>query len=249
MLRLKAFLLISIFFLTFSNSTAQNKIVTVGHFEKVIISPHIQVRFVKGDKETVKIESNKVSEDKLNIEFSGKTLRIYLDGAKTTTKSEKVKDEHYKGKQSIYKGTIVKATVTYKTLKALSLRGEQKFVCESTLELDKFDLDIYGESQVYLNDVKLNSITTTVYGESILEIKSGTIGHQKIVSYGESEINTLNVSCKTAKITAYGEGTISLKVEETLKVTSYGEATIQYKGNPTINKGIVIGETEIQKID
>lgn len=249
MYKIKITLLLNLFILSFGSLIAQTKVILVEHFEKVIISPHIQVGFVQGNKESVTIESISVSEDKLNVEVSGRSLHIYLEGAKTVTKSEKAEDNEYEGKRSIYNGTIVKATVTYKTLEALSLRGDEKFVCKSTLELDKFDLNIYGESEVILYKVKLNAISTTIYGESILEIKSGSIGRQKITAYGESEINTLGVETKTAKITAYGEAEISLMVKDELKVTSYGEASVSYTGNPDIKKGVIIGDTNIKKIE
>jgi len=236
-----------LFIFNYGSLMAQTKVILVEHFDKVIVSPHIQVNFVTGDKESVIIESMSVSEDKLSVEVSGSTLRIYLEGAKTVTKSEKSDDHN--GKQSIYDGTIVKATVTYKTLEELSLRGEQKFVCESHLELDKFVLTIYGESRVTLNKVKLNSLNTTIYGESYLQIDSGSIGKHKIIAYGESEVNTPNVETKTAKITAYGEANIRLQVANDLKVTSYGEANIVYSGDPKVNKGIVIGDATIKKIN
>jgi hypothetical protein len=248
--KVQKLLILIIFSLLISNYNsliAQTKVIPVEHFDKVIVSPHIQVNFVQGDKESVSVESISVSEDKLNVEVSGSTLRIYLEDAKTVTKSKKSDD--YNGKKSIYDGNIVKATVTYKNLKDLSLRGEQEFVCESLLELDKFVLTVYGESRVILNEVKLNNLNTTIYGESYLEIKSGSIGRHKIIAYGESEVNIPNVSTKTAKVTAYGEADIRLQVADDLKVTSYGEANIAYSGDAKLNKGIVIGDATIKKIN
>lgn len=247
MSKTKIFLLLSFFVLSNVNITAQVKVIPVGSFKKVIVSPHIQVNFVQGDKESVSIESISVSEDKLNVEVSGSTLRIYLEGAKTVTKSEKSDD--YEGKLDIYDGNIVKATVTYKTLEELSLRGEQKFVCESPLELNKFVVTIYGESNVVLSEVKLDNLNTTIYGESYLEIKSGTIGRHKIIAYGEAEVNAAEVDTKTAKVTAYGEANIRLMVTDELKVTSYGEANISYSGDANLKKGIVIGDATIKKIN
>ncbi len=227
---------------------AQTKTVDVDTFNKVIISPHIQVVFQQGDSENVSIESSTEPEDKINIEVNGKTLRIYLDGARDVTKSEKTNEKGYEQRKSIYNGTVVKATVTYKNLEELSLRGEEKIVCKSTLEGEKFNLTIYGASQVYLNKVGFGHLKTTIYGASYLEIKEGTIDRHKITAYGETKINTLGVDSKSAKIIAYGEGSYRLKVTDDLKITAYGEATVAYEGNPKVNKGIVIGEATIQKI-
>ncbi len=227
---------------------SQTKSVSVDSFNKVIVSPHIQVTFQQGDSEIVDIESSTVSMDKINIEVNSKTLRIYLDGAKEVTKSKKTNEDGYKRKKSIYKGTVVKATVTYRKLDELSLRGEERFVCKSLLKGEKFRLKIYGESQVYLDKVDLGALHTTIYGESYLEIKVGSIERQKITAYGETKVNTLGVESASAKITTYGEGSYRLNVLDNLKVTAYGEATVAYLGNPHVDRGINIGETEIQKI-
>ena len=127
MLKLKSSFLGGVMIITSMASFAQSKEISVEHFDKVIVSQHIEVNFVEGNNESVRIESISVSEDKLNVEVSGNTLRIYLDGSKTITKSEK--SDEYDGKKSIYDGTIVKATVTYKSLQALSLRGELDKFC------------------------------------------------------------------------------------------------------------------------
>lgn len=249
MIHLKNIIIGLITVLSIGSLNAQSKTIPVAHFEKITISPHIEVTFMEGSKEQVTIESISVPEEKLTVEVSGRTLNIYLEGAKMVTKSEKIKGDDYKKKQSIYTGTIVKATVTYKTLESLSLRGEENFVCESLLDMDHFELDIYGESNVILNEVKLNSNNITMYGESYLEIKAGTINKQKITLYGESEVNSVETTTIEAKVVAYGEAEVQLNVSDNLKVTAYGEATIKYKGNPTISKGIVIGETKIRKIN
>jgi hypothetical protein len=228
---------------------SQLKEYTVDRFNKVIVSPHISVTFVKGDSESVTIHSSTEPLEAMNVEVSGKTLHLYLDNAKTTTKREKVEMDGWSEKRAIYDGTVVQATVTYQVLDELSLRGEERFECKSPIEQSKFSLTIYGESEVYLEEVRLDTMNTTVYGESLMEISSGSIGRQKITAYGETRINTAQVSTVETKITAYGEGTYRIAAEDRLKVTCYGEATVEYVGSPDIDKGIIIGETTIRKIE
>ena len=96
--------------------------------------------------------------------------------------------------------------------------------------------------------VNLDELHATIYGESYLEIKKGNINSQKLTAYGETKINTLGASNKFTKIIAYGEGSYRVNVSDRLKVTAYGEATVAYKGNPEIDKGIVIGEATIRRI-
>ncbi len=230
-------------------SLAQSKTFDVKSFEEVIISPHIEVVFEKADTQSVVIENIDVSYDKLNVEVKGKTLHIYLDDAKVYTKSKKVKTDDYKGKHALYDGTIVSAKVYYTDLELVSLRGEETHKLTSKLTGDEFKLNIYGEPKVYVSDIDLDEFQATLYGEGYLEVEQGSAQRQKIVSYGESEVNTLGVNNNSAKVTAYGEGRVRLAVSDDLKVTAYGEASVHYKGNPTVNKGLVIGEARIHKMN
>lgn len=239
-------LLVFIAFIT--NANAQSKTFTVDRFDKVIISPHIQVTFKEGEKESIYIEDDGKHPGALNIKVKNKTLHLYLDGAKITSPTTRVKKNGYFQKVAIYKGTIIKAVVTYKKVTNFSLRGEQRFDFESSIEQEKLRLKIYGESQVYFNNINLNNFRVTIYGESYLELKNGKINEQKFTAYGGSKINTLAVDNNSTKLTAYGDGSFRFNVEDRLKVTSYGEAAVTYKGNAKLVKGIVIGNTEIVKM-
>ena len=237
-------------FLHFSTQlTAQSKIIDVETFNKVVVSPHIEVVFKAGAEESVSIESIIVPFEKLNVSVKNNTLSIYLDGAKIVTDNKEEYVNGNKRKTSIYKGTIVRAIITYKEISSLDLRGEERFVFENNVTAKKLNLKIYGESQVYLNDVDIQNLQVSIYGESYLEIKQGKIEKQKFTAYGESNVNTMNVENSETKLTAYGDGTFQFNVSEKLKITSYGEATINYSGSPELNKGIVIGETNITKVN
>lgn len=220
----------------------------VEDFDKIIISPHIAVNLIEGDQESVRIDEAGVSNDKINVEVEGKTLRIYLDGAKFVTKNEKVKGDDYKMTKSIYDGTQVRATVTYKKLRTLSVRGEERINVQSKIDQKDFILRIYGESQMYLSDVELDNLKVTIYGESYLEIENGNVNNQRYIAYGESKVNSLAINNAATKITAYGESDFRVNVSNRLKVTCYGETHITYEGSPKVDRGIVIGEATIKKI-
>jgi hypothetical protein len=247
MLKLKCYATILIIFgfkAVFAQTTT-----AVNHFNRVIVSPHVQVTFIEGIEESVTIEKSTVSNDKINIEVNGKTLRIYLDGAKEVDKNEVRYEDGHKVKQPRYNGTVVSAIVTYKTLDELSVRGEETQVCKSLLKGNKFSLKIYGESKVFLDEVNLGELRTTLYGESFLEIKSGSITDQKYIAYGESKINSLGITSSTTKITAYGEADFRVNVSDKIKFTAFGDATLGYRGNPEITRGLNIGDVHIDKID
>lgn len=240
-------ILTTLFFITVG-ALAQTKTVAVDAFEKIIVSPHIEVNIVEGSEESVVIENAKVSLDKINVEVEGKTLRLYLDGAKTVTKSERVSTDEWRGKKSIYNGTMATATITYKTLKDLSIRGEEIVKCKSPIDQEELKLSIFGESKIYFDAITLDEFTVAIYGESYLEIKEGNVGKQVYRAYGESEVNVGELNNKETKITAYGESNFRVNVSDRLKVTCYGETTINYSGDPDVDTGIVIGEAKIRKI-
>jgi ribosomal protein L31 len=228
--------------------SAQTKKI-VASFNKVIISPHIETTFVKGDEESVTIIDSTEPDDKINIEVKGHTLRVYLDDAKEFTKSEKIEKNGMKMTVPIYKGKILTILVTYKSIDDLSLRGEQKTVFESLINAEDFKLKIYGESVVLFNAVNFKEFDADIYGESQLTVKKGSIGHQKITAYGECEINLVAVDNKTSRLKAYGEAEFTVNVSERIKFTAYGEAELFYKGKAEVDRGLSIGDSKVNRIE
>jgi len=218
-------------------------------FNKVIVSPYIQVTLVQGDQESVTVDDIHVGQDKLHIEVNDKTLRIFLDGAKDFPHSEKDHSNGYKETHPLYDNTSVVATITYKRLEALSFRGEEDQLCKSPINVDKLTLKIYGESNVTFNELNLQQLSATLYGESNLEIKAGTVKDQKYTCYGESKVNGLAINNSTTRLTAYGRAEFNLNVADRIKITSFGEAQLYYKGNPIIDRGLHFGDMVINKMD
>lgn len=222
----------------------------VGHFKKVIVSPYIQVTFVQGETESVKINNIIVDSSKLHVEMEDGALRLYLDGAKDLPHDKHGYDNNgNKHSYPLYPDHAVIATVTYKTLEALSLRGEENYVCQSPLTTDEFTLRVYGEGKVTFNEVHIGEMHATMYGESTLEINAGTITEQYYTCYGESKINATTITGRESKVTAYGEAQFNLNVTDRIKITAFGEAKLRYRGNPNIVKGLHFGGLDLRKID
>jgi len=222
----------------------------VGHFKKVIVSPYIQVTLVQGETESVKINDIIVDSSKLHIEVESGVLYVYLDGAKELPHDKHGYDNNgNKHSYPLYPNHAVVATVTYKTLEALSLKGEENHVCQSPLTADELTLRIYGESKVIFTEVHLGEMHTTMYGESTLEIKSGVVNQQYYTCYGEGKIEATAITGRESKVTAYGEAQFNLNVTDRIKITAFGEAKLRYMGNPSIAKGLHFGALDVRKID
>lgn len=245
MKKIKSILILAAVIL-FANSYAQ-KTYTVESFDKIIVSPHIEVTIVQGNKESVEILSNSESDDKLNIEVNRGTLRIYLEGAKEFTKNEKKKDYNYRS--PIYQGTVVTARIVYNSISALSIRGEENFISEGILKAKDFNLNIYGASNIAFDEVQIDDLDTNLYGETEVVFKKGDVVDHKVVAYGEAFVNAMNITNQVTKVTSYGDAEFKLNVTDRLKVTSYGEPRVSYKGSPEIDRGISFGEARISSVD
>jgi len=235
---------------TTPTTQAQAQSGPVDHFHKVIISPYIQVTFVQGEEEAVTIDQIMVDSNKLHVEVQGGTLRLYLEGAKDLPTNPRAfnRDDNQQH-HALYPNHAVTATVVYKKLDALSLRGAETYTSQSPLNADQFTLRVYGESTVIFTEVHINKMHTTIYGTSSLDIRAGAVSKQYYTCYGEGKVNTTAIVGQTARVTAYGESEFRMNVSDRIKITAIGEAKLRYMGNPVIVKGIHIGEMHVQKID
>jgi hypothetical protein len=219
-------------------------------FHKVIVSPYIQVTFVQGDKESVTINHCMVDSSKLHVEVNGGTLRLYLDGAKNLPHYQP--DHNNDGNRQshhLYPDHAVIATVVYKKLTALSLRGTETYLCQSPLSADKFTLHVYGESSVILTEVHISKMHTTIYGECSLDIRSGEVANQNYTCYGEGKINSTAITGQEARVTAFGDADLRVNVSDRIKITAFGDTKLRYMGNPDIVKGIQLGDVDLKRLD
>jgi len=221
----------------------------VRHFHKVIVSSYIQVTFVQGDEESITINHSIVDSNKLHVEVHGGTLRLYLDGAKDLPHDQQDWSNGNQQGHRLYPKHAIIATVVYRTLDGLSLRGEESFLCPSRLAVKHFRLRLYGESTIVFTEVHIDKMQTAMYGESSLDIKAGAVNQQYYTCYGEGKINTTAIYGQEAKVTSFGEGEFRVNVSDLIRITSFGDAKVCYKGNPEIVKGIHFGGVEVQKLD
>jgi len=112
------------------------------------------------------------------------TLRLYLDGAKEIPHTQRAsKSEDNQQGQPLYPDHAVIATVMYRKLDALSLRGEETYLCESPLSASQFHLRVYGESRVIITG---RQSKVTAYGEA--EFRLNVSDRIKITSIGQAKL-------------------------------------------------------------
>ena len=224
--------------------------IPVKHFHKIIVSPYIQASFVQGDAESVTINSCNVDTDKLHLEQRGGVLWIYLDGARDISNGSKqyVYDDNGM-RHELYPKHAVLVTITYRRLDELSLRGEEKYLCESPLYLNRFHLRLYGDATMIFTEVHLSKLFSKVFGESNVEIRSGDIGKQYYTCYGDSKINSTAIRGKAAKVTSFGDAEFRVNVSDRIKLMAFGDAKLRYMGNPAIAKGFHFGDVDVKRLE
>lgn len=215
-------------------------------FDKIIVSPKINLILKKGDEESIQIKYSNVTSDKINIRQTGSTLRIYLDDSRIVDKHKKTRDENYSSNVSIYKNAVVTAYVTYTELKVLDVRGEEEVTCDGALDSDKFKIKAYGEAEITLASLHTKKFKAVLYGENKLMIRDGQTGHQRYRLYGENKIDTRAFSSETISSTMYGEGRLSVNASDEVRINAFGEPRINVSGTSHISRGIIIGKADIR---
>lgn len=211
-------------------------------FNKLIVSPHINVVLQEGTEEKVEISSRRVDERDIHVDIDGQTLRIYLEGSRLTPRN--VKENGMS--RDVYRDVDVTAYVTYKTLKKLSVRGDQRVVCESSLKGKKFKLKTFGDNQVILSGVETDFFKASMYGDNRVEIDGGKSAKQKYLSFGDNEVNARHYEADFTKTTSFGDGEFSFNTKDVIKVVAFGDADIQYRGGAYLERGLILGDSDIR---
>lgn len=219
----------------------------IKHFTRIVASPRVNLILMKGDKESVRVEYHGVSEEKINIDLRGKTLRLYLDDARKFERRRKEK-RAVDVKHMMYEDASVTAYVTFKELDMLEIRGDQELSCLDPIEGDAFTLRAYGENQITLSAVKTGFFKAKLYGQNDLRIRKGRTLEQKYMLYGENTIDTKGVRSDYIVTRIFGEGSLRVNSAEEVRIDAFGEPDIHIAGGAQINKRLVIGKPNIQSI-
>jgi hypothetical protein len=217
-------------------------------FQKVVVSPRVNLILEKGDEESIRLVYENVTPDKINIDVSHNTLRIYLDDAKVTERQEQY-SAHPTQKRSIYHNVTITAYVTYRDIEHLEIRGNQEVTCNSPILAERFTLKAYGETDIKLASVKVGYLRTSLYGANKLHIHGGKAEFQKYKLFGENKIDAQALKSYSAIANSFGESRLKLATQDNLKVNAFGESDIQYFGDASVNKGLIFGETQIHKLN
>ena len=218
-----------------SSLSAQHLEKNVRHFNKIVVSPRINLVMVQGETESVKISCTNIDVSKINVRVKHNTLQIYLDGSRFTEKRKRVKKNGWAEKESIYSNASVTAYVTYRDMDKLVVRGEQEVEVQGAIKNRKFKLSVYGECSITLASIQTGKFKACLFGQHTLKIKSGIVDTQKYKLFGENKIDAQGIQSEEITSATYGESKLKFNAKENLRLVTFGESDVIIKGGAHIN--------------
>src|SRR5690606_29404969 len=174
----------------------------------------------KGDRESIKIESEKVVIDLLKIHVDDKRLWINYPQDLAVT----------------HEVTII---ITYTSLSGLVVHRSGKITCNEPIEASWFGIIQNGRGNISLIlTVMAIDVTLTKTGNLVI---SGSAEDVKVLNTGTGNIDANRLEATEARITIKGTGNVSMHVEEELSAVLQGTGNLILQGNPRL-KSLVSGE-------
>ncbi len=210
-----------------ATSYAQSEVRNVEDFSKISVMNAFEVVLTQGDKNEVKITSDKPE----NIE---KVVTKVTDGKLIvhTKKSAKTKGS-------------IKVYITYKKLIGIEQSGATEISATNTIKTNKFYLKGSGATEVSL-DFDVEELTIDFSGASEIKLKGNTNSFDVSLS-GASELSAADLKSKSASINVSGASEVQVYVTESIKGKTSGASSVKVKGGASVDQIKSSGISSISK--
>jgi hypothetical protein len=132
----------------------------------------------------------------------------------------------------------IKMEIHMSALKSLEASGAGKIHVASTVQTDKFELDISGAGEIDIARLDATTLDAELSGASDLKIEAGKVDNASYDLSGSGNIKALDVEHRQAKVDISGAADASLHVTEMLDADISGAGSIRYKGQPKIHQDV-----------
>jgi hypothetical protein len=215
-------------------------------FDKIVVSPKIDLVLIPGNDESIRITYSGVDEDRIMIDQSRGRVHVYLEDAKIYDKGVK-RSRHMFDRRPRYRFAQLTAYVTFRSLRHIEIRGDGEVLCEGHIDAKKIKLKAYGDNDIRIASLEAKTVKARFYGDNTMKIKEGEAGHINYKLFGDNKIDTRGVRTVTSSTTIYGDGRVLMHVTGEVHVSSFGDPTVYVIGSPVISKGIILGEADIRR--
>ena len=183
-------------------------------FSEIEASGAVNVYLVQGNSESIKVETTNFDMDKVVVEKSGKTLKVYTKKNRGSGRNRKV---------DVY--------ITCIKLNRLEASGASDIYAEkSTIKSQNLEIYAHGASDIDIV-IDVTDLEVEASGASDIRI-SGTADNQKIKASGASDFKAYSLAGKDVEVKASGASSVNVQVSDRLDAKASGASSIHYKGDP-----------------
>ncbi len=191
----------------------------VGTFDAVSAGGEFEIFLTQGPAEDLLLEG----QDNVLSELS------------TQVRNNKLIIKYDKNRVKISKP--VRIYITTPQLTALSISGSNTVRSLTDWQVNDFDLESSGNTNIHLTLKGAQSIDTRVSGSADIELNGEAVNHDIDIS-GSGNIKAFDLTTKEADISVSGSGKCEVTVIDRLKATLSGSGRVRYKGSPTVSTKI-----------
>ena len=206
-------LLVSCLFLATYGFAQESETRSVGKFSGVKVMEGIDVRLIKGEKESVRVEVDGLPLNSIITEVSGSYLEIHRSS----------NSSRYRGSAKVY--------VTYVKVENLSASSAGAIYSENTITADNMDISASSAGSIEITIEARNAdVSASSAGEVELQGKADRINFS---AKSAGQIDAYDLSARRVNADASSAGSIKLAVEDDLVAHASSGGSIRYHGNPT----------------
>ncbi|CAN5237336.1 hypothetical protein BH09BAC3_BH09BAC3_23890 [soil metagenome] len=191
----------------------QSEMRSIGTFRGVKSAEAIDVYLKKGEKESVKVVSDRRLSDVIT-EISGSYLKIHI--------RDDISSRNSKG---------VKVYVTYVEIDKISASSASNVFSDGVIKGGVIEIHASSAANIEVNlDVTSVDVHVSSAGDVVLEGKAKTI-NAEVSSAGE--VDAYNLLTESGEASASTGGSVKISVSTGLEAHASSGGSIRYRGNPT----------------
>ena len=198
-------------------------------FDKITAFGSVDIFLVKGNKETIKLESESVDLSEVKVKQDGKTLKISVAEMLFSSSRE------------------VKITLTYRELRGITLRAGASLNDTSFISGDKLEI-IAGSGAVLNLKLKLNALQISV-GQGADVTIEGKCTTQEVETSTGGLYNAYFLKCDSSYVKSNTGGLAKVSAVDLLDAYASTGGDISYRGNPPIKKEKTILGGSVEKVE
>jgi hypothetical protein len=222
----KNFLLTALAVVSTTCFSQKSEIRNIETFDKITAFGSIEIFLEKGNKESIRLESESVDLSEVKVKMDGKTLKLSTAEMLFSSRRE------------------VKVTLTYRELRGITLRAGASLYDTSVISGDK--LEIIAGSGASLNlKLQVNALQISV-GQGANAGLAGKCTTQEVDVTTGGLYDAYYLKCDNTYVNANTGGTAKVSATLTLDASASTGGGISYRGNPVIknNKSSLGGSVE-----